>query len=61
MICANKNNQRYYGIEHAGHKPKSGQPVRPYSTWLDHQGRKESNDVKFIAICCIILKLSACG
>ena len=28
----NKNNQRYCGKEHAGHKSKSGQPVRPYST-----------------------------
>ena len=23
----NKNNQRYFGIEHAGHKSKSGLPV----------------------------------
>ena len=36
MICAHaqcyKNKQRYYRIEHAGHKSKSGQPVRMYST-----------------------------
>ena len=28
----NKNKWRYYRIEHAGHKSKSGRPVRPYST-----------------------------
>ena len=28
----NKNNQRYFGKEHAGHKSKSGWPVRPFST-----------------------------
>ena len=28
----NKNKQRYYRIEHAGHKSKSGQPVMLYST-----------------------------
>ena len=27
----NKNKQRYYRIKHAGHKSKSGQPVRLYS------------------------------
>ena len=32
MHNVNKNNQRYYGIEHGGHQSKSGQPVRPYST-----------------------------
>ena len=28
----NKNKQRYYRIEHAGHKSKSGRPVKLYST-----------------------------
>ena len=28
----NKNNQTYYRIDHAGHKSKSGQPVRLYLT-----------------------------
>ena len=36
MICAHAQckqiNQRYYRIEHAGHKSKSDWPVRPYST-----------------------------
>ena len=35
MICVynvNKNKQKNYRIEHAGHKSKLGQPVRPYST-----------------------------
>ena len=32
MHNINKNNQRYYRIEHANHKSKSGRPVRPYST-----------------------------
>ena len=32
MHTVNKNKQRYYRIEHAGHKSKSGQPVRWYST-----------------------------
>ena len=35
-MCArtnvNKNNQRYYRIEHADHKSKSGRPARLYST-----------------------------
>ena len=30
--CKQKLKQRYYRIEHAGRKSKSGQPVRPYST-----------------------------
>ena len=35
MICVHaqyKQKQRYYRIDHAGHKFKSGQPVRLYST-----------------------------
>ena len=32
MHNVNKNKQRYYRIEHACNKSKSGQPVRPYST-----------------------------
>ena len=32
MHNVNKNKQRYYRIEHAGHKSKSGQPIRLYST-----------------------------
>ena len=35
MICAHvqcKQKQRYSGIEHAGHKAKSGQSARPFST-----------------------------
>ena len=32
MHNVNENKERYYRIEHAGHKSKSGQPVRPYST-----------------------------
>ena len=35
IICVHaqcKQKQRYYGIEDAGHKSKSGRPVRLYST-----------------------------
>ena len=36
MICVHpqckQNKQRYYRIEHAGHKSKFSWPVRPYST-----------------------------
>ena len=32
MHNVRENKQRYYRIERAGHKSKSGRPVRPYST-----------------------------